>query len=163
MLSASDDTNLRVWKALASRPLKALLPREKRKLECAPRTRRRRGRRAPHICTTVTCASPRRGCVSSRLLTSTALTRFLTRRTTTARSLARYSDALKARHAHAPDVRRIAKFHRVPAMVKKLGQRVDAKRDKERRKDANRRAHTRPENAPARIGARDRVVVQDQS
>lgn len=32
MLSGSDDSNIRIWKAKSSQPLKALLPREKLKL-----------------------------------------------------------------------------------------------------------------------------------
>lgn len=32
VVSGSDDTNIRIWKARASKPLKALLPREKLKL-----------------------------------------------------------------------------------------------------------------------------------
>ena len=74
-----------------------------------------------------------------------------------------YAEALKKRHAAAPDVRRIAKFHRMPKNIKKTTARLDEQRDKAKRKDANRRAHTRPENHEPRVGMRDRVVVKEQA
>jgi len=43
VLSGSDDTNIRIWKANASQPVKTLLPREKQKLEYSQKLKERFG------------------------------------------------------------------------------------------------------------------------
>jgi len=57
---------------------------------------------------------------------------------------AEYVGALKQRHEHMPEVRRIAKYRQVPRVIKKMAERARETKDSARRKETNRRAHSKP-------------------
>ena len=71
-----------------------------------------------------------------------------------------YIEALKKKHAHMPEVRRIAKHRQVPKLIKKMQQRITSSRESERRKESNRRAHTRPGTKHSK-SERDQAVIAD--
>ena len=104
VLSGSEDTNLRIWKARASESVGKPSAREERHLE--------------------------------------------------------YTAALKKKHAHMPEVRRIAKYRQVPKIVKKMQSRVVSSKESERRKESNRRAHSKPGSQNAKP-ERDQAVVAE--
>lgn len=69
-----------------------------------------------------------------------------------------YAEALKERHKHMPDVKRISKFRQVPKLIKTLQEKARVSKESERRKEANRRRHSKPD-APHSKPERDQAVV----
>ena len=71
-----------------------------------------------------------------------------------------YTTALKKKHAHMPEVRRIAKHRQVPKLVKKMQSKVTDSKESERRKESNRRSHSKPGAQHAKP-ERDQAVVAE--
>eukprot|EP01083_Nonionella_stella_P096936 272511_1 len=92
VLSGSDDTNVRIWKSQAAKPLKTLLPREKEKLK--------------------------------------------------------YSEKLKKKFRHMPEIRRIARHRHLPRFLHCAKKSRAIQHESARRKDARRRAHSKPGAIP---------------
>ena len=70
-----------------------------------------------------------------------------------------YAEALKQRHAHMPEVRRISKFRQLPKVIKKMADKARESKNSERRKESNRRAHSKPGAAGLAKPERDQAVV----
>lgn len=92
ILSGSEDTNIRIWKANASDSLKPLLPREKESLA--------------------------------------------------------YSEKLKKKYKHNPEIKRILRHRHLPASIAKKKKTFQIQRESKHKKAANVRANNRPEDKP---------------
>lgn len=105
ILSASDEMNIRVWKANSSEKLGLLHSREK-----------------------------------------TAFN---------------YSEKLKEKYAHHPEVKRIVRHRHVPKHVLHAKKELRAVRESDKKKEANRRAHSKPGSVPY-VSEREKHVVNEQ-
>lgn len=105
VLSGSDDTNLRVWKARASETLRATAPREQQRQE--------------------------------------------------------YYDKLKEKHAHLPEIRRIARHRHLPKAIRAMGKTEKKMLESRRRKFSNVVKHSK-EGAVPMQAERKRSIVREE-
>ena len=92
IISGSEDTNIRIWKANASDTMKPLLPREKEAIA--------------------------------------------------------YSEKLKKKYKHNPEIKRILRHRHLPALIAKKKKTFQIQRESKHKKDINVRANNRPEDRP---------------
>lgn len=92
IISGSEDTNIRFWKAKAADPMKTLLPREKESIA--------------------------------------------------------YSEKLKKKYKHNPEIKRILRHKHLPALILKKKRVFQIQKESRHKKDINVRANNRPEDRP---------------
>ena len=77
------------------------------------------------------------------------------------RAALNYTEKLKEKFAHHPQIKRISKHRQVPKHVLNASREHKIIRESQKRKEANRRVHSKPGNVPY-VSERDKHVIDEQ-